>query len=189
SHRGRACLRETGKDDGVQLRVEALDPRDRGIHELPRRDLAAPYQLRLRRCIEKRQLVGHATGPYDTTGPGDKSAMLRGARGCFSDYQLQEVSRLPVGSRRGNVEEDESRIEDPEHGARLSEHAGVRDAAPASLVVRFYPVAVERVAVRGACEVAGPDLGLLVPVHAAAGERLVAATRELRRAHGRTHGP
>src|SRR5207247_1412134 len=55
-----ACLLEALRDDGIQLRVQALDARDGHVDQLARAHLALPHQLGLRRGIEEGQVVAHA---------------------------------------------------------------------------------------------------------------------------------
>src|SRR5207244_12297643 len=46
-------------DDGVERRVQRLDPRDGGVDELRGRGVAARDELRQCGCVEPREVVGH----------------------------------------------------------------------------------------------------------------------------------
>jgi hypothetical protein len=50
-------------DDGVQVRVHALDALDRGVDELERLDLAAADELGLVEGVEHGQIVDHDRRP------------------------------------------------------------------------------------------------------------------------------
>ena len=51
------------RDHGVELWIQALGPFDRGLHELARLNVAATHELRLSRCVERRELVRHPDLP------------------------------------------------------------------------------------------------------------------------------
>ena len=48
-------------DDGVELRIQALDSVDRGLHEFHRLRVAAPHHFGLRGRVEFREFIVHAT--------------------------------------------------------------------------------------------------------------------------------
>jgi hypothetical protein len=50
---------ESPMDDGVEAWVDALDPFDRGVDELPRRDAAVCDERGLGGGIEQSKFVGH----------------------------------------------------------------------------------------------------------------------------------
>src|SRR5262249_61780501 len=66
----RARLVEPAVDDGAELAVEALDPRDRGLDELLGRDLARPDELGLRGRVEHGERVRHGAFSYHHAGRG-----------------------------------------------------------------------------------------------------------------------
>src|SRR5205823_5294411 len=59
-----APLFEERMDDGVDLGVELLDPRDRPIDQLGGARLPGADELGLFRGVHAREVVGHRRGPY-----------------------------------------------------------------------------------------------------------------------------
>ena len=73
-------------DDGVQLRVELLDPADRLVHQLGRRNNLAPDEVRLPRCVQPCRVVAHGrtvpTPARPRSGPGSAQARAPAVASC-----------------------------------------------------------------------------------------------------------
>ncbi len=58
---------EGRKNDGVELRVELLDPRNRGFDQLERRNIATAQELCLRRGVESGEVRRQGSPPQSVT--------------------------------------------------------------------------------------------------------------------------
>ena len=76
-----AALLEELVDDGVQLGIQLLHPRDRGVDELERAGLARADELGLGGCVHTREVSQERTPSQSCIGPGaSRRRAPRGAR-------------------------------------------------------------------------------------------------------------
>ena len=84
-------------DDGVELRIQALDSIDRGLHEFHRFRVAAPHHFCLRGCVEFREFIHDAgsSGACDVESVELRMFVLPWA--CFFELRRQPDDRDLVG--------------------------------------------------------------------------------------------